>query len=151
MCSSDLIDEILANVNKMSADIREAANATNLLLTGLDQDAEQLIESVDVTLSMVRGALSGADEAMERDFRPMLRKVDAAAESFTKMSGEFTALLEENEEVLTDFFGEGLFEFTRLVAEMRILVDNLNRVSAQFESDPTQFLFGGSQKGFEAK
>ncbi len=145
------IDQILSNVNKMSEDIRKAANSTNKLLTGLDQNAEQLIESVDVTLSMLRGTLSSTDEAVEKDFRPMLRKIDSAATSFDKMSSELATLLDENNEVLTDFFGEGLFEFTRLVSEMRLLVDNLNRVSAQLESDPAQFLFGSSQKGFKAK
>jgi len=145
------IDEILANVNQMSGDIRSAAKATNTLLTGLDQEASDLMESADITLSMVRGTLSSTDEAMEKDLRPMLRKFDSAATSFDKMSTEMATLLDENDEVLTDFFGEGLFEFTRLVSEMRLLVDNLNRVTAQIESDPTQFLFGNSQKGFEAK
>ena len=81
----------------------------------------------------------------------MLKQVTEAADSFDKMSTELGGLLEDNNDVLTDFFGEGLFEFTRLVAEMRLLVDNLNRVSAQIESDPAQFLFGSSQKGYKAQ
>lgn len=145
------IDEILSNVNKMSADIRQAAKSTNTLLSGLNEDAGELIESAEVTLSMMRGTLSSTDETLEKDLRPMLKKINAAAESFDKMSTELGGLLEENDDVLTDFFGEGLFEFTRLVSEMRLLVDNLNRVTAQIESDPAQFLFGNSQKGFEAK
>jgi len=148
---SDEIDEMLASASKMSTELQKAAASTNKLLASLEEDVSTLTESADVTMSMVRGTLSSADETVEKDLRPMINKVNSAAESFDRMSTNLSELLEENDEVLTDFFGEGLFEFTRLVTEMRLLVDNLNRVSAQIESDPAQFLFGNSQKGFEAK
>jgi len=148
---SDEIDEMLASASKMTSELQKAAASTNKLLASLEDDVSTLTESADVTLSMVRGTLSSADETVEKDLRPLLTKVGSAAQSFDRMSTDLSILLEENDEVLTDFFGEGLFEFTRLVTEMRLLVDNLNRVSAQIESDPAQFLFGDSQKGFEAK
>ncbi len=145
------IDRILTNVSRTSDAVREAAENTNVLLAGLDDDLARLTDGADVTMAMMRGTLSSVDATLEYDAQPMLQQTKAAAASFEKMSTDLDRLLVENDEVLTDFFGEGLFEITRLVQEMRLMVDNLNHVAARIESDPTQFLFGDSQKGYQAK
>ena len=81
----------------------------------------------------------------------MLGQTRETAASIEKLTDQFSVLLADNDEALTGFFGDGLFEFTRLITEMRLLVDNLNRLTSRIESDPAQFLFGNSQKGFKAE
>lgn len=148
--SSD-IGQMIADLSQTTKSVRSTVESANLLLASLDKDVSALTESADVTLSMVRGTLSSVDNTLRDEATPMLRQITGTAESIGHMSNEVDKLLTDNHEVLTDFFGEGLFEFTRLVSEMRLMVDNLNRVAARLESDPAQFLFGNSQKGFQAK
>ena len=148
---SDELDGILRDFAKTSSQLQLAVASSNQLLQSLDEDASRLTESADVTLAMLRGTLSSLDGTMEQSVQPMLGQTKTTAASIEKLTDQFSVLLEDNDEVLTDFFGEGLYEFTRLITEMRLLVDNLNRVTARIESDPAQFLFGNSQKGFKAE
>jgi phospholipid/cholesterol/gamma-HCH transport system substrate-binding protein len=58
-------------------------------------------------------------------------------------------MIEDNRQGVSDFSGTGLYEFTQLMIEARVLVESLTRVSQQLERDPARFLFGDRQKGFE--
>ena len=148
---SDELDGILRDFAKTSGQLQQAVASSNKLLQSLDEDASRLTESADVSLAMLRGTLSSLDNTMERSVQPMLGQTRETAASIEKLTDQFSLLLADNDEALTGFFGDGLFEFTRLITEMRLLVDNLNRVTSRIESDPAQFLFGNSQKGFKAE
>jgi phospholipid/cholesterol/gamma-HCH transport system substrate-binding protein len=41
-----------------------------------------------------------------------------------------------------DFAATGLYEFTQLIGETRLLVASLSRISKEFERDPSGSLFG---------
>ena len=67
------------------------------------------------------------------------------------MSGEIQSLVAENRVPLSDFTGEGLYDFSRLVSEMRTLVASLSRIANDLESDPSGYLFGDTEEGFKAE
>jgi phospholipid/cholesterol/gamma-HCH transport system substrate-binding protein len=148
---SDELDGILRDFAKTTGQLQGAVTSANQLLQALEEDADKLTESADVSLAMMRGTLASLDSTMERGVQPMLSQTKNTAASIEKLSDQFNVLLTDNSDALSGFFGDGLFEFTRLVTEMRLLVDNLNRVTTRIESDPAQFLFGNSQKGFKAE
>ena len=148
---SDELDGILRDFAKTSNQLQAAVASSNKLMQSLDEDAERLTDSAEVSLAMLRGTLSSLDNTMEASVQPMLGQTKNTAASIEKLTDQLGVLLNENDEALSGFMGEGLFEFTRLVTEMRLLVDNLNRVTARIESDPAQFLFGNSQRGFKAE
>lgn len=60
-------------------------------------------------------------------------------------------VVDENRRGLRDFSGGGLYGLSLFVSEARLLVASLTRLSAQIERDPSRFLFGDTQKGFEAR
>ena len=45
----------------------------------------------------------------------------------------------------------GLYELTQMITEVRLLAQNMNRISIQIERDPARFFFGDRQKGFNAQ
>jgi phospholipid/cholesterol/gamma-HCH transport system substrate-binding protein len=102
-------------------------------------------------MTVIRGAVSNADAIMVDDIRLLIGDARKATQSFAAVGEQLDRVMEENQETVTDFLGEGLYEFTRLVTEMRLMVGNLTRVADRLESDPAQFLFGDSSKGFEAQ
>ena len=63
----------------------------------------------------------------------------------------YEKMIGENREPLREFSGRGLNELTQFIAESRLLVADLTRLTVQIERDPARFFFGDSQKGFEAK
>ena len=38
-----------------------------------------------------------------------------------------------------------------MISDMRVLMTGLSRLADRLESDPTQFFFGSSEQGFEAR
>ena len=52
---------------------------------------------------------------------------------------------------LDDFASSGLYDFTQLIGETRMLIAALTRISKEFERDPASFLLGSSQKGYQPK
>ena len=78
-----------------------------------------------------------------------VKKMQQAADGFARVSRQLEGLIADNRQGISDFSGTGLYEFTQLMIEARVLVESLTRVSQQLERDPARFLFGDRQKGFE--
>tara|TARA_Y100001960_G_scaffold321185_1_gene395406 strand:+ start:664 stop:1683 length:1020 start_codon:yes stop_codon:yes gene_type:complete len=145
------IDGILTNIVETSDEMRLAASNLNAALERLLTEVERIAEGADSTMTVVRGAVTNADAIMVNDIRLLIDDARKATQSFAAVGKQLNRVMEDNQETVTDFLGEGLYEFTRLVTEMRLMVGNLTRVTDRLESDPAQFLFGDSSKGFEAR
>ncbi len=78
-----------------------------------------------------------------------VQKFGEAAEGFARVSRQLETMIGENRAGIRDFSGSGLYEFTQLVIESRVLVESLTRISQQLERDPARFLFGDRRRGFE--
>ncbi|HXV23827.1 MAG TPA: MlaD family protein [Alphaproteobacteria bacterium] len=124
---SERIDALLASGNELTTETKSVVSEFGALATSL------------------RGQLEGigddADDAVER--------MKQAADGFARVSTQLESLISENRRGIRDFSGSGLYEFTQLMIEARVLVESLTRVSQQLERDPARFLFGDRQKGFE--
>ena len=86
------------------------------------------------------GPVFGATEKTMAD-------ISKAAATINNITSGIQAILEDNREPLRDFSQSGLYEFSQFIAEARVLVDSLTRLTNRIERDPTHFLFGDSQKG----
>lgn len=80
-----------------------------------------------------------------------LKETRQAASTLQRAAGELEVLVGELRQPLGDFAATGLYEFTQLVGETRQLIAALTRITKEFERDPTGFLLGSSQRGFEAR
>ena len=81
----------------------------------------------------------------------VLADASEAARAFTEASRQLSAMVAENREPLNDFAAEGLYEFSGMISDMRVLMIGLSRLADRLESDPTQFFFGSSEQGFKAR
>jgi phospholipid/cholesterol/gamma-HCH transport system substrate-binding protein len=124
-------------------------------------------DDIAVLISGAAGAAGRVEEvaaevlALTGDLRRLSATLDASAGD---VGGELTLTLDELRgaaqqldavlgglrEPLDDFTGSGLYEFSQLVGETRLLIAALNRITTEFERDPTGFLIGG-QRGFQAE
>ena len=148
---TDDIDGILTNIAETSDEMRLAAENVNSVLGKLLTEVEQVVEGANSTMAVVRGAVSNADAIMDNDVRLLIADVRTVTRSFAEVGDELNRVMTDNHETVTDFLGEGLYEFTRLVTEMRLMVGNLTRLADRLESDPARFLFGDASEGFEAQ
>ena len=131
---SDTIDTALAGAAEMTGAVRD----TSTEVRSLASDLRQLTGRVD---SQVAG--------MSGDLVATLTELQGAAASLTGAAGQLEQLLGQLEQPVDDFAATGLYEFTQLVGETRLLVAALNRIAKEFERDPAGFLIGRSVRGYE--
>lgn len=166
---------VVGTDEKMRVLLEEAGStlATVQALTGaaaarvdtVADTAEARIGTVADSAEVAMGAYAGlaediapkvaivADDAQAAmaDFRGISSDMRRAADNIAGAADEARLLIAENREPVTAFSSTGLYEFTQLLSEMRVLVSSLTRITTQIERDPAQFFFGDSQQGFEAQ
>ena len=111
---------------KPSQGLRQLTGETRQLIAALDQRLEGTGEDLIGTLAELRGAASALGGA----------------------ASQLEGLIGGVHQPLDDFAGTGLYEFTQLVGETRLLIAALTRITKEFERDPAGFLIGSGQKGF---
>ena len=162
------IGDTLANTEKMTAALAASATKLDAFLLDASGTAEELRATVkelrgdlahltanaDAALISARATLDTiGDEtaALGGDARALIADLRGSASSLTAMSDEIQGLVADSRTPLADFTAEGLYEFARLITEMRTLVASLSRIADGLESDPTGYLFGNPEEGFNAE
>ncbi len=148
--NSAAIAGVLANLSALTAALSEDTGGVRALLQdgaaavreigAMSQQFTLLAEELNHSVSAAGGELEGSVAEMR-----------ALAAAFTKLAEQAELLLRESRGPLRDFTASGLYEGTQLIADLRILVASLSRISDQFERDPARFLFGDRRQGFEAE
>lgn len=127
--SGDQVDQLISDSQKTFAALREAADNVSELTEGLNSKLDPI-----------------ADGAKD-----IIGDVQNAVRSFNKIAIQLELMVDENRDSIRDFSSGGLYELSQFIAEGRVLISALTRLSAQIERDPARFFFGDNQKGFEAK
>ena len=138
-------------------ELRAASVDARALVASVRRTVDSLIAEAEDTLGVARGAIGAVRDLSNNLSREIvgigpgakqaMKALKDAAEGLGKSQEQLTALIEENREPLVNFTSAGLYEFTQLIAEARVLVSGLARISGQFERDPARFLFGDQQRG----
>lgn len=126
-----------ANVLREAAtDIRNAANSIGALTDKFGTRVDPFLKTTEKTMASVRKSLAD---------------VGKAAATINQIAESAQGLVDDNRGPIRDFSQSGLYEFTQFISEARVLVDSLTRLTNRIERDPTNFLFGDSQKGVKAQ
>jgi phospholipid/cholesterol/gamma-HCH transport system substrate-binding protein len=78
-----------------------------------------------------------------------LGEFEKGATSVVALANEVRGLVRENRRPLSDFAATGLYEFSLFLTDMRKWVRTFDRILTRLEGDPSNFLFGNRQRGFE--
>jgi phospholipid/cholesterol/gamma-HCH transport system substrate-binding protein len=96
-------------------------------------------------------ALARRGQGSLREFDKASIGVDKAAASISAFMGDARTIVRENRRPIADFAATGLYEFSLFLTDMRKFVRTFDRIMTRIESDPSQFLFGNRQRGFETQ
>ncbi|MDP6475916.1 MAG: MlaD family protein [Alphaproteobacteria bacterium] len=141
------LDAFLVDASGTARELRATAKE-------LRGDLAHLTANADATLISARATLDTiGDEtaALGGDARALIADLRGTARSLGAMSDEIQGLVADSRGPIDDFTAEGLYDFARLVAEMRTLVASLSRIADDLESDPSGYLFGGTEQGFKTE
>ncbi|MEX0760531.1 MAG: MlaD family protein [Tistlia sp.] len=148
------IESLIGNAAATMDNINRSTGELSALASELRGDARSIADSADRTLGAVERLTGNLDKAVQTnaaELQRTLSEVGRAAGSIQLLTTEVNALVAENREPLRDFTASGLYELAGLLNQMRTLVSRLNSVTAEVERDPTRFLFGDSQDGYETQ
>lgn len=148
--------EAVDNANQLIHDLRVLVQRNDQNVTGImtnlntvseklaaSSDAlEETLENVNKISGNVESITAGADDILQKDVRRFVADARATANSYRKLGQQFESIVEGNRASIDRFAREGLGEMPLLIAEMRELVRNLDRVVARAEDNPGAFLLG---------
>ncbi len=134
--SSGGFDQVLTEAGGAVTSLRAASERIEALANSMQDRVGPLADSTRDTMAELKGAIAG---------------IRGTASSFTEVAKLLENMIAANHEPLSDFSRRGLPELSQFIAESRLLVADLTRLTVQIERDPARFFFGDAQKGFEAK
>jgi len=151
------IGEILRNMATLST-----------ALAGKADSIEAIVGDAEGTLAEIRKAAASAQSVagvLERDVPAAMAAATAALKNVERASDDvegfvgqarttasaFEGVAKETQAMIRDFTGTTLYDTNAFLADVRVLVDNLNRLTTEVGRDPARFLFGGQQRGYEAR
>lgn len=160
----DAISATLANVENFTGSLgskqgelqlllRDSRNAANVI-----RDAGKVLRDAATNIQAITGKLDSRvvpfidnSEKTMKNFRANMADLGKAARTINRIAESAQGLVDENKGPLRDFSQSGLYEFSQFISEARVLVDSLTRLINRIERDPSNFLFGDSQKGVRAQ
>ncbi len=110
----------------------------------LTEDVGVLAARLDTTLAELEAAIA----AVTADVPAISAELRAAAASASATFAQVEAAAESLAPPLQGFATDALPQYTRLAAEARQLVDNLNSLVRQIERDPARYFLGGDAPAF---
>jgi phospholipid/cholesterol/gamma-HCH transport system substrate-binding protein len=146
----DALSALIQNLGKLSETLSAEKDSIGQALAEGRQTLAALSDVLK-NLDSRTATLSTKTETSIAEFRSTLNDVRSAAASFQSVADEMRGMVSENRAPLSDFSSRGLYELSQFIAEARVLVDSLSRLSREIERDPSRFLFGDTQKGFKAQ
>jgi len=145
--ASGLLDkenqENFKNVLRGASEALTALRGLATEMTTVAREARAPVEELGNLARHGQSSLGELDKASQA--------VGAAAQTVGTLMGDARVVLRENRRPLADFAATGLYEFSLFLTDTRKFVRTFDRIMSRIESDPSQFLFGNRQRGFETQ
>jgi phospholipid/cholesterol/gamma-HCH transport system substrate-binding protein len=148
------------NIAQISAAIDHVARVTGTLaahdddldafLAGAGSAGPRIADLTD-ELVLLTADLRDLTAKLDQRFAGVGDDLVATLTELQGAAGQLDGLVGDLRQPLDDFASTGLYEFTQLVGETRLLVAALTRITKEFERDPAGFLLGRTTRGFEAQ
>ncbi|MDG2043839.1 MAG: MlaD family protein [Maricaulis sp.] len=153
---SSLLSE--SNVDEISATLANLRSITDRL-TAEDQlvdDMRAAIQRIDTAAADISSAAVAmeqfgvtAEAFLVNDMTPAVSETTAAAIAVNVTAVQTNDMLVAIQPSLEAFASEGLEDLTLASADLRRLIDTLERIATEIENDPGSFLAGGSNETVE--
>ena len=135
----------LQNLEQISGDLAQSKK--------IDTVADEAI----TTMKQIQTTVATANEALAEVKRAITAAEGAIGDASVTLKtanttlGHIDAVVQDVRPGARDFSQRGLNDLVQLIADARVLVASLTRVSEQIERDPTRFFFGERREGYKPR
>ena len=144
------VADTLENIRKLTGTVAGRTDEINQVLADSRETFAALKQAASGIVELT-GELKGKVGPITDGAKNVISDSRNAIRGFNRVAAQLESVVEENRGPVRDFSTGGLYEISQFIAEARVLVAALTRLSGQIERDPARFFFGDTQKGFEAK
>lgn len=123
-------EEILENLRVLSATLARESG-----------EIPELVGSLKATLSSLERSAEGVEGAISDDWPVIAADLKATSANLAAVSGRVNGWLERNEGSVDRLLGEGVDDVVGLVAELRAVAEQLNRLSSRLREDPSRLIY----------
>jgi phospholipid/cholesterol/gamma-HCH transport system substrate-binding protein len=146
--SAVLSDGNIAAVTATLDNVRQASNELPRIL----QDVKRLTTDLQRTVEQIEAAASGVREVTDSagpDIKAAMARVRTVMENLASTSARLDAFVTENQENVTRFSDQGLFEFQQLIRDSREAAQEFRELSRSLKGEPSQLLYEPKYYGVE--
>jgi phospholipid/cholesterol/gamma-HCH transport system substrate-binding protein len=137
----DMIGKTLADVNALTGTLAAQKEDIGATLANLRTATAEL----DATMKKAQGSLDTIDRSVIQQLPQIVEKLDRTLANLDKASGNANAILGDNRQAIADFSQNGLGQVGPTLAELRVLVRDLRRVTSRLDQNPAGYLTGKTQ------
>jgi len=142
------VSNTLANIEAATGAIADQREDLRTLITSARKSSEQL----SVTLTTTNRAVESVDRELVAKLPTLIAKLDSTLTRLDSAANNANGVLADNRSAINSFANDGLAQLGPTLAELRLLVRDLRRISDRLDGNPTRYLLGrDAPKEFEPK
>ena len=139
------IDDILNNVNTLSADLIVATNKLDYTIA----EVNAMLDKVDEASLAVDDFASTGQAFFDDNGDLLVAEFKATTQSATKLLNRIDGLVAANENAISGFSNSTLPEVSKMVQDLRRAAQALDSITRKLEENPSGFLLGKSGPGYK--
>lgn len=147
--AADDLHGILANLNEITGKVSEVditSERVEEFMDAIEQAAKDFSTAslaIDATAKDVSKLLNGDEiNNVLLQAEKSLKSIETALEEYTQLAKDGQDLSEEARQTIEQFATTGLQDLSLAMADLKTLIDTLNRVSEDLERSPVEFIVG---------
>lgn len=142
------VSNTLANLESMTGAIADQREDLRALIVNARQSSEQL----SATLQTTNRAVENVDRELVQKLPGLIGKLDNTLGKLESAATGANGIVNENRAAISSFANDGLAQLGPTLAELRLLVRDLRRISDRLDAGPARYLLGrDAPKEFEPK
>ncbi|TNE61727.1 MAG: MCE family protein [Alphaproteobacteria bacterium] len=141
------VSNILANADRLTTNIADGTEDLDQLVA----EARGLILKVNTATDKLSQLADSGNRLLDEDARVLVAQAVATLESAQTTMARIDALVDANDDNITQFVGNSLPEVTRMIIDLRATARSLSRLVSKFEQNPGEAIFGTPEAAYDLK
>ena len=132
------LSKTLDNLEKISGSVA----AERAEIAAIIRDTRSAVAKLDSTLNSADSIAKKLDQGVVDQLPALVSKLEGVLVQYERLANNGNRLLESNEDAISNFSQQGLAQVGPAIAELRTLLKQLRRVTAEIEQKPNALITG---------
>jgi len=132
------ISDTLSHLEQITRSVSEREDDIHALLA----NARQASQRLDAALTTTARTMEDFDRTLVQQLPALVARLDDTLERLNSAATGADQIIGDNRAAIASFASDGLAQLGPTLAELRVLAQDLRRISERFDENPVRYLFG---------